>query len=92
LAIIYTQQEKHKLVQGRQDIEGARRLSSRCPSIVKLALLLSSFNSWCCIYVGTGKGLLDDQHSSAEGAGSQPVSLVGWVAQIRKDLGVAEKV
>ena len=26
------------------------------------------------------------------GAGSQPVSLGGWVAQIRKDLGVAEKV
>ena len=27
-----------------------------------------------------------------EGAGSQPVFLGGWVAQIRKDLGVAEKV
>ena len=26
------------------------------------------------------------------GAGSQPVSLDGWVAQIRKNLGVAEKV
>jgi len=26
------------------------------------------------------------------GAGSQPVSLGGWVAQIRKDLGIAEKV
>ena len=26
------------------------------------------------------------------GAGSQPVSLGGWVAQIGKDLGVAEKV
>ena len=37
-----------------------------------------------------GKELLDDQH--AGGAGSQPVSLGGWVAQIRKDLGVAEKV
>ena len=26
------------------------------------------------------------------GAGSQPVSLGGWIAQTRKDLGVAEKV
>jgi len=46
------QLKKHKLVQGRQGIEGTGRLSSRCPSTVKLALLLSSFNSWCCVYVG----------------------------------------
>jgi len=39
-------------VQGRQGIEGTGRLSSRCPSAVKLALLLSSFNSWWFIYVG----------------------------------------
>ena len=39
-----------------------------------------------------GKELLDDQHSYAGGAGSQPVYLGGWVAQIRKDLGVTEKV
>jgi len=39
-----------------------------------------------------GKELLDDQHSFAGGAGLQPVALGGWVAQIRKDLGVAEKV
>ena len=31
--------------------EGTGRLSSRCPSAVKLALLLSSFNSWWCIYM-----------------------------------------
>jgi len=39
-------------VQGRQGIEGTGRLSSRCPSAVKQVLLLSSFNSWWCIYVG----------------------------------------
>jgi len=39
-------------VQGRQGIEGTNRLSSRCPSAVKLVLLLSTFNSWWCIYVG----------------------------------------
>ena len=39
-----------------------------------------------------GKELLDDQDSCAGGAGLQPVSLGGWVAQLRKDLGVAEKV
>ena len=37
---------------GRQGIEGTGRLSIRCPSAVKLALLLSNFNSWWCIYVG----------------------------------------
>jgi len=39
-------------VQGLQGIEGTSRLSSRCPSTVKLALLLSDLNLWCCIYVG----------------------------------------
>jgi len=34
-------------------LKGTRRLSSQCPSTVKSALFLSSFNSsWCCIYVG----------------------------------------
>ena len=36
-------------MQGRQGIEGTGRLLSRCPSAVKLTLLLSSFNSWWCI-------------------------------------------
>jgi len=53
LAIINIQLEKkHKLVHGRQGIEGTGRLSSRFPSAVKFALLLSSFNSLWCIYVG----------------------------------------
>ena len=39
-------------MQGPQGIEGTGRLLSRCPSTFKLALLLSSFNLWRCIYVG----------------------------------------
>jgi len=41
-------------VQGRQGVEGTGRLSSRCPSAVKLVLLLSSFNSWWCICMWEG--------------------------------------
>jgi len=39
-----------------------------------------------------GKELLADQCSCAGGVGWQPAALGGWVAQTRKDLGVAEKV
>jgi len=39
-----------------------------------------------------GKELPDDQYSCAGSAELQPVSLGGTGAQIRKDLGVAEKV
>jgi len=39
-----------------------------------------------------GKELPDDQHSCTGSAGLQLVSLGGWVAQIHKDLCVAEKV
>jgi len=44
------------------------------------------------LYSLCGEELLNDQRSCAGGTGSQSVSLGGWVAQIRKDPGVAEKV
>jgi len=50
--IINIQQEKHKLVQGRQGIEGTGRLSSRCPSIVKSTLLLFQHVVLHRLYVG----------------------------------------
>jgi len=65
--LINIQLEKNKVVQRRQGIEGTRKLSCRCPSAVKLVLLVSSFNLWWCIwYMWEGlKELLDDQHSCA---------------------------
>jgi len=67
LVLINIQLEKNKVVQRRQGIEGTRKLSCRCPSAVKLVLLVSSFNLWWCIwYMWEGlKELLDDQHSCA---------------------------
>jgi len=44
------------------------------------------------LYSLYGKELSDDQHSRVGSTVSQPVSLGGSDAQIRKDLGVAEKV
>jgi len=73
-------------------IEGTGRLSSRCLITVELALLLSSFNSWCYAYSLRGKELPDDQRSCAGSAASQLISVVGLGAEIRKGLGVAEKV
>jgi len=46
LAIINIQQEKTQISIRTPGIEGTKSLSSRCPSTVKLALLLTGLNSW----------------------------------------------
>jgi len=52
LAIISIPAIKKQLEQGCQGIEGTGRLSGQYPITIELAMLLSSFNLWCCICVG----------------------------------------
>jgi len=77
-------------MQKRQGTEKNASFSSRCPLTGRLRCTASQ------IYIESdslcGKELPDDQHGCAGNARSQPVSLGGTGAQIREDLGVAEKV
>ena len=49
-------------MQGRQAIEGTGRLSSWCPSAVKLALLVTVQFQLVVVHI-CGKELLDDPHN-----------------------------
>jgi len=69
MVTVVFQREKQISARTPRHYEGTGRLLSRRPTAVEWALLLSSFNSWCCIYITWERAA--DQRSCTGSAGSQ---------------------